>query len=113
MNASKLYWLVALIAIGLYFVTGSGNLATLWGETGAGKIQIQQDEAAVIKAFEGGIKTKAEFDLVHAFVSESGKDAKWREIPWIPSLWGGTEVASQKKKPIFMWAMNGDPLGCV
>ncbi len=67
----------------------------------------------VVRAFESGIKTAADFDTVFEFVLPSEKDTRWRQVPWIPSLWEGMQIAAQKKKPMFIWAMNGDPLGCV
>jgi hypothetical protein len=38
---------------------------------------------------------------------------RWTEIPWIGVLWEGRQKAAQEKKPLFIWAMNGHPLGCV
>ena len=67
----------------------------------------------VIRAFESGIKTSADFDTVFDFVLPSEKDTRWRQVPWITSLREGMQIAAEKKKPMFIWAMNGDPLGCV
>lgn len=37
---------------------------------------------------------------------------KWREIPWDLSLTNGQAMAAESKKPLFVWAMDGHPLGC-
>jgi hypothetical protein len=36
----------------------------------------------------------------------------WRQIPWRISLLEGQRVAAAEGKPIFIWAMDGHPLGC-
>jgi len=42
----------------------------------------------------------------------SGKE-KWRKIQWRHDLWDARVESAKSGKPIFIWAMNGDPLGCV
>lgn len=39
-------------------------------------------------------------------------DAPWRTIPWKITLLEAQRTAIQEKKPIFIWAMDGHPLGC-
>jgi len=36
----------------------------------------------------------------------------WRTIPWKISLLDAQRAAIAQKKPIFIWAMDGHPLGC-
>ncbi len=36
----------------------------------------------------------------------------WRTIPWKISLLEAQRTAAKEKKPIFIWAMDGHPLGC-
>ncbi len=114
MGVSKFAFVIILSFIGSTVAWGLGEGFARSSEFDAdgGKSQTQ-DPTAVLAAYESGVTTKKDFDLVFDFINESEKDAKWREIPWIPNLWNGIEVANEKKKPIFMWAMNGDPLGCV
>lgn len=40
------------------------------------------------------------------------KDEQWKSIPWEVDLLKAREMAAQSNKPIFMWAMDGHPLGC-
>lgn len=40
------------------------------------------------------------------------EDEKWLSIPWRTDL-GQARIDAQKEgKPIFMWIMNGHPMGC-
>jgi hypothetical protein len=36
----------------------------------------------------------------------------WRDIPWKVSLVEAQNLASREKKPLFIWSMDGNPLGC-
>ena len=38
--------------------------------------------------------------------------ATWRTIPWRISLLAAQAEAAEQKKPLFIWAMDGHPLGC-
>ena len=52
-----------------------------------------------------------EFERLHAELQPEA-DAPWRTIPWRVSLLEARQEAAQQKKPIFIWAMDGHPLGC-
>ena len=39
-------------------------------------------------------------------------DQPWRKIPWQVSLIDAQKMAVEQSKPIFIWAMDGHPLGC-
>lgn len=39
-------------------------------------------------------------------------DEPWRTIPWQLSLIDAQNIAAKEQKPIFIWAMDGHPLGC-
>jgi hypothetical protein len=39
-------------------------------------------------------------------------NATWRSIPWKTSLLDAQRVAARERKPLFIWAMDGHPLGC-
>jgi len=36
----------------------------------------------------------------------------WRTVPWQTSLLKAQHIAARDKKPIFIWSMDGHPLGC-
>jgi hypothetical protein len=40
------------------------------------------------------------------------EEEKWLQIPWRLDLLKARHEANELGKPIFMWIMNGDPLGC-
>jgi len=40
------------------------------------------------------------------------KQAIWKTIPWQLSLIKAQNLAAQEGKPIFIWSMDGHPLGC-
>jgi hypothetical protein len=48
-----------------------------------------------------------------AFLRPKAEEMKWASIPWQTDLWEARRLAAETGKPIFMWAMNGNPLGCV
>ncbi len=51
-------------------------------------------------------------DLVARIRPRPGEE-RWLEVPWQTRLWSGLEQARRAEKPLFLWAMNGNPLGCV
>jgi hypothetical protein len=55
--------------------------------------------------------SKQEFDRIHSEL-QLDTDATWRSIPWQTSLLKAQAIAAKERKPIFLWAMNGNPLGC-
>lgn len=54
--------------------------------------------------------THAEFLELHKELQPT--DEPWRTIPWKIALLDAQRTAAQSKKPIFIWAMDGHPLGC-
>lgn len=36
----------------------------------------------------------------------------WTSIPWHSSLIPGQQLAAAEGKPLFIWAMDGHPMGC-
>ncbi len=55
--------------------------------------------------------TIAEFKALHEEL-QVGKDKPWRTIPWKTTMLDAQRSASEEAKPIFIWAMDGHPLGC-
>ena len=39
-------------------------------------------------------------------------DEKWLTIPWKTDLLEARDLALREGKPVFLWSMNGHPLGC-
>ena len=36
----------------------------------------------------------------------------WRSIPWQTELLEAQAMSAEAQKPLFIWAMDGHPLGC-
>jgi hypothetical protein len=47
------------------------------------------------------------------FIRAKLEEQQWATIPWQTDLWEARKRAAEENKPIFLWAMNGNPLGCV
>lgn len=65
----------------------------------------------LLLAPQQGNLTAAEFKQLHETIVDS-KTAPWRTIAWRTSLLGAQGVAAEENKPLFIWAMDGHPLGC-
>ena len=78
-----------------------------------GSVSGQEVKEIVQKVLKDGVQSQKQFDTVFDFIVGTSEDEKWRAIPWVPDLWEGRKLAAEKGKPLFVWAMNGDPLGCV
>lgn len=55
--------------------------------------------------------TEERFRELHRQLQPSDDDL-WRSIPWRTSVLKAQHVAAEENKPIFIWAMDGHPLGC-
>lgn len=55
--------------------------------------------------------TTDEFRSLHQKL-EPAADEPWKTIPWKISLIEAQQEASESKKPLFIWAMDGHPMGC-
>ncbi len=60
---------------------------------------------------KGDELTEAEFLKLHAAL-QPDQTALWRSVPWKTSVLSAQQIAAEQKKPIFIWAMDGHPLGC-
>jgi len=55
--------------------------------------------------------TVQDFEKLHKEL-QPPKDEAWRSIPWKTNLLEARAAAAEQKKPIFIWSMDGHPLGC-
>lgn len=53
----------------------------------------------------------ARFAKLQALLTPA-EDVTWRRIPWRIELLLAQREAAQQNKPLFVWAMDGHPLGC-
>ena len=54
----------------------------------------------------------ASFPPLHALMQPAEEGRKWLEIPWRTNLWQARIDAAEAGKPIYLWEMDGHPLGC-
>lgn len=54
----------------------------------------------------------AELDAKVASVMPSPKEERWLAIPWRLDLMQARVEAQRLHKPLFLWIMNGHPMGC-
>lgn len=45
-------------------------------------------------------------------IRPAADELRWREIPWQTDIANACRGAAAQERPIFLWAMNGNPLGC-
>lgn len=55
----------------------------------------------------------AEFEPVIEYIIPKPDEMRWMGVQWETDLWEARRLAEKLDKPIFLWAMNGHPLGCV
>ncbi len=55
--------------------------------------------------------TVQEFEKLHKDL-QPPKGEAWLSIPWKTSLLEARDAATEQKKPILIWSMDGHPLGC-
>lgn len=55
--------------------------------------------------------TPEDFDALHRRMAPPKSEA-WRRIGWNINLLQVQADAAREKKPIFIWSMDGNPLGC-
>jgi hypothetical protein len=53
-----------------------------------------------------------DFADLHALIKPGSGEEKWARIPWLASLWEARRRAAAEGKPILLWEMDGNPLGC-
>lgn len=53
----------------------------------------------------------AEYRELHGKL-QANEAEPWRTIPWQIDLLAAQNAAAESNKPLFIWAMDGHPLGC-
>jgi hypothetical protein len=65
-----------------------------------------------IAATRGTASGPENFREILDYVQPKPDEVRWQAIPWQTDLWQARRLAAEQGKPIFLWAMNGNPLGC-
>ncbi len=53
-----------------------------------------------------------EFEALHSRLFSKTAET-WEKIPWSTDLLRARRRSAREGKPLFLWSMNGHPLGCV
>lgn len=53
-----------------------------------------------------------DIEQLRKVIKPTAEESKWLEIPWQISLWEARQLAAREGKPILLWEMDGNPLGC-
>ncbi|MDH3590729.1 MAG: hypothetical protein OER88_02555 [Planctomycetota bacterium] len=51
-------------------------------------------------------------DVWRQFLTPAAGETVADAIAWVPSLHEGLIAADARQRPLFLWVMNGHPLGC-
>jgi hypothetical protein len=54
----------------------------------------------------------ANLDRLKSVIKPSAEETKWEQIPWQVDLWQARRKAAEAGKPIVLWEMDGNPMGC-
>ncbi len=54
-----------------------------------------------------------DFERVAVLVKATKEETIWKnQIDWQTDLWKARQMAAKQGKPIFIWEMDGHPMGC-
>ncbi len=52
-------------------------------------------------------------ESLSSLIRSKPEEVRWTDIGWETDLWTARRRAASVGRPLFIWAMNGNPLGCV
>jgi hypothetical protein len=53
-----------------------------------------------------------DLESLHRLIIPDTSEAAWQKIPWLTDLREARKKATEEGRPIFLWEMDGHPLGC-
>jgi hypothetical protein len=51
-------------------------------------------------------------DALRSVIKPRPEETRWEEIPWRVDLWDARRDAAREGKPVMLWEMDGNPMGC-
>jgi hypothetical protein len=60
-----------------------------------------------------GLHAQQTPEELHRLIAPTAEENAWLAIPWETDLAAAQQKAVAADKPIFLWEMDGHPLGCV
>ena len=68
---------------------------------------------AVLSGASPGDSLKiADIGSLKKLIKPYPEESKWEEIPWRADLWDARREAAKAGKPLMLWEMDGNPMGC-
>ena len=67
---------------------------------------------AVLALTSGDGPKISEIESLKTLIKPRAEETKWEEIPWMVDLWEARKKAAQTGKPLMLWEMDGNPMGC-
>ena len=58
------------------------------------------------------VAQSSDLDAKIASVLPTTNEDRWLQIPWRQDLAAAFKEAEQQRKPLYLWVMDGNPLGC-
>jgi hypothetical protein len=68
--------------------------------------------AALLALAPGDGPKISEIDSLKTLIKPRAEETRWEEIPWMVDLWEARKKAAQTGKPLMLWEMDGNPMGC-
>ena len=66
----------------------------------------------LVSAFCAPMVAQDKLDQKLAEIVPTGRSEAFRQIPWHTDLILAVKESKRTKRPLFMWVMDGHPLGC-
>ena len=54
----------------------------------------------------------SQVEALKTLIKPRAQETKWEEIPWQVDLWDARRKAAREGKPLMLWEMDGNPMGC-
>jgi hypothetical protein len=90
----------------VFLTVGLFGLTNTWAQT---PVKLG---GITVPGFSTAKLSPEKFSQLHAAMAPSGPAERWAEIPWQTDLCAARQLSAREHKPLFMWIMDGHPLGC-
>jgi hypothetical protein len=68
--------------------------------------------ALLLNCFAVSVPVQPDLNSLVSSVMPTANEDRWLEIPWRTDLGAALKEAERERKPVYMWVMDGHPLGC-
>ena len=67
---------------------------------------------AALLVGSGDDVTVPRIETLKTLIKPRAEETRWEEIPWRVDLWDARRESARLGKPIMLWEMDGNPMGC-